>query len=155
MPAGKILLYAQVGDNSSQKIALPLTIKTVIDSKVTISMSKKSIILNSNKKIGSEVIDVNLVPSATGYDCSMATVTVTDTKGKGNYIDNIDISFSGYDYHFSKNALTQPGTYRVNISVPGIAKPAVVDVIVKDVIPTFNADKKSVNIDAFGDYERR
>lgn len=153
MPAGKILLYAQVGDNSSQKIALPLTIKTVIDSKVTISMSKKSITLNSNKAVGSEVIDVNLVPSATGYNCRMATVTVTDIKGNGNYNDKINIFFSGYDYHFSTNSLTQPGTYRVNISVPGIAKPAVVDVIVKGVIPTLKADKKSVNIDAFGDYK--
>lgn len=153
MPAGKILLFAEIGGNKLQKIALPLTIKTENDDKVTVKMSKKSITLNSNKATGTEQIKVNLVPSAVGYDCSSAVVTVTDTKGKGDYSDKLDITNNKYEYTFATNSNSSDGTYKVNISVPGITKPATVDVIVKASIPTLKSDKKNVNIDVFGDYK--
>lgn len=153
MPAGKILLYAEVGGNKNQRISLPLTIKTENDDKVTIKMSQKTITLNSNKAIGTELIKVNLVPSSTSYDCSAAVVTVTDTRGNGDYSDKLEIARNKYEYTISTNALTSDGTYRVNISVPGVAKPATLDVVVKPSIPTLKSDKKTVNVDVFGDYK--
>lgn len=153
MPAGKILMYAEIGGNKSQKIALPLTIKTENDDKVAISMSQKSITLNSNKVVGTELIKVNLVPSASGYDCSAATVAVTDAKGNGDYSSELDINRSGYEYTFATNSYTRDVTYKVKISVPGISKPATLDVIVKKSVPKLASDKKTANIDVFGDYK--
>lgn len=155
IPAGKVLLYAEVGGKASQKIALPLTVKTVLDSKVTLKMNKKSITFNSNKAVGSEEMVVSLVPSAAGFDCREAVLTVTDVNGKGDYKDHFAIyhNTDDYFYNFRTNASTKNGTYKVNIKVPGIAAPATMDIVVKATVPTLKADKKSVNVDLFGDYK--
>lgn len=152
LPAGKILLIAEVGGNSKQRIELPLTIKTEIDSKITLKMSQKAITLNSNKESGSEKIRVTLIPSSMGYKYDDVKITVTDTKGKGDYKEKLDIERSIYDYTFSTNSKTEDGTYRVNIAIPGVTKPATIDVTVKGSIPNLKADKASVNIDSYGDY---
>lgn len=153
LSAGKILLIATVGENKKQTVRLPLTIKTLMDNKITIKMDKKSLTLNSNKAVGTEKVWANLVPSAMGYDDANPVITVTDTKGLGDYSDKLDIYRNAYYYQFSTNANTTDGTYRVSIGLPGISKPATIDVIVKASVPSIIADKKAVTTDVFADFK--
>lgn len=154
--SGKVLLIATVNGNTNQEIRISLTIKVADASKATIKADKSSVTLNSNLDssangiYGVQAQYIKIIPSVSGISMAGTTWTVTDSKGKGDYLSSLSIvSVDGAvdKYSIKTNAQTTDGTYKVNFSVPGVAKPATVTVNVKGTVPTIKLGKTSVTLD--------
>lgn len=162
--AGKVLLIATLGGNSGQEIMLPLTVKVLDVSKITIKSDKTAVSINSfmdnttNNSYGAQKATVHIVPSAAGIDLvktddyTPITWTVTDGRGNGDYSSSLSIASIAYScggFEIGTNSNTTEGVYLVNFSVQGIAKPATVKVTVKGSVPSIKLSKSTVILDRY------
>jgi len=125
---GKILLACEV-EGSDTLINLPISVD-VYTKAPTIKLSPSSIILNPNlaaedeAKAGVAITPADLVVE----DINDFTVEIIDGK-KNDCEGQLDVSYANGKIIVATNANTQPGmTYKVNIMLEGMTKPAVLSV---------------------------
>ena len=154
--SGKVLLLATIGGNSKQTIRIPLTVNAV--AAPTLKPDKSSITLNTTLGTGEykDIQKVTLTAGALGYSINSAntTITVTDSKGKGDYASAFDIVQLNETLTVSCTGTTTPGmTYKVTIAVEGTAKPAVLTVKAKADKPAIKLSKTSLTINRAKGYD--
>lgn len=147
--SGKVLLIATIGNNRKQTVQIPLTVNAL--AAPTLKLDKSSITLNTTLGTGSnkEVQKVTLTTDILGYyiNSSNTTITVTDSKGNGDYSSELSISQYSRELSVSCNAATTADkTYKVTVTVEGMAKPAAFTVKTKADKPTIKLSKKSLTI---------
>lgn len=149
---GKVMLIATIGDNSEQEVNISLTIK-VID-RATLKASATKITLNTAMGTG-EIHDEKIVTFSTnaqGFWFGAADwSSITDASGHDCSAE-LDIPFlqttrADFALSFRANEKTVEGkTYKVTVYVEGTAKPVVINVTAKALVPTVKLSTKSLSL---------